>query len=225
MSNLNSNSKKTEKSESKSVGKQNDVTSLPSPFPDKGLQEKESRASYFTRKGWKDILEYEKKEFKDKKRLTPQKKKVMIQQVEELKKETDFHVNRLMAYLTQNPDDDLNVEKSVGVKEVDQSLTWLDEIDPDLGQELRQELFFKQKDRYDREKLEMENSDSKSFSGEEKEGRTLQQECIIVSEQPSLVYANRNLGFSKFFLGGFLVLYVLNQIYKEFYKSKNKKKD
>ena len=70
-----------------------------------------------------------------------------------------------------------------------------------------------------------ENTDSKSFMGEKSENQVSQQQYAMVTQQSTLMRANRGLGVSHYLLGGLLVLYVVNKIYQLGYKSKNKNKD
>jgi hypothetical protein len=221
----NSNPKNTGKSQSESVGKENGVASYSSSSSFESLKKGEDRASYLTRKGLAAILEYEKR--KDKDQLTSQEKTVLSEQLGRLQQETNEHVEIVVNYLTATPPDGSNtsVETGISVRQVESSLKWLEEINPYLGDHLRQELFFNHKDRYNRDMLETEGTDSKGFMGEKGENQVSQEQYAIVPEQSPLMAANRGLGFSDFVLGGLLVFYVVNKIYRLVYKPKNKNKD
>ena len=152
--------------------------------------------------------------------MSSQERDVVVQQLERLEHDTNYHIERVVAYLTQNKAD-TNGETNISVKEVDNSVAWLEKVDPDAGQLLRQELFCKHKARYDLDKLEEENT--KSLDQEKRESHGTQQECLV--ETPLLSHSARGSGFSKYFLSGLLFFYFVNRIYNKFYKSKTKRKD
>ena len=221
----NSNPKNTGKSQSESVGKENGVASYPSSSSFESLKEGEDRASCLTRHGLQATLEYEKK--KNRKNLTSQEKTVLSEQLGRLQQETKDHMDVVTNYLIATPPDGSNtsVETGVSVRQVEYSLKWLEEINPDIGKQFRREVFLKQKDRYDRDMLETEGTDSKDFMGEKSENQVSQEQYAMIPQQSPLMAANRGLGVSNYFLGGLLVLYVVNKIYQLVYKSKNKNKD
>ena len=214
----NSNSKKTEKSQPESVGKENGATSYPPPPSFENLKEGEDRTSYLTRKGFAAILEYDKKE--DKLNLTSQEKTVISAQLRGLEQEINYHMNIVMNYLT---DEGTSVETGTNVKQVEASLQWLEEIDPLIGKVLRRELFLKQKDKYNHDMFQAEKAESNME--EKSENQVSQQQYTTVPEQPPLIGAGRGLGAPQYLLGGFLVLYIVGKVYQLVNKYKNKNKE
>ena len=218
MRNSDSNPKNTGKSQY--VAKEGDVPPLPC-FEDLKLDN--SRDSSLIRQGFDAILEYEKK--KNRLKLTSQEKSLLIEQLQRREKETDYHVENVMAYITKTRPEVSNtdIESSISVQQVEASLVWLEEINPNIGELLRREVFLKHKDRFDRDMRQVE--ENKTFSEERSETQVSQEQYRLVTEQSPLTFASRGLKVSQYLLSGFLVLYVIKRIYELVYKSKNKKKD
>lgn len=225
MQHSNLNPKNTGKSQSESVGKEKSVESYPSAPSFESLKGGEDRASYLTRQGLAGILEYEKKE--NGVHWSRQEKDMVAPQFKRLHQEIGYHENLIMNYLMGSDPRGSNtdVETGISVKQVEESFEWLERIAPDVGQQFRQEIFLKQKDWFNKEKLETENTDSKDFTEEKGENQVSQQQYKLVTEQSSLTRASNGLGASQYLLGGLLAFYVVKKIYESVYKSKNKKKD
>ena len=154
-----------------------------------------------------------------------QEEDTVTAELKRLQQEADYHANLVTTYLTDTDSLSSNTsgETVIRAEQVEQSLKWLETIEPDVGQQFRQELLLKHKDRFDRE-MKSENLKSENFVEKRSEKRELQQQCMV-SEQPSSIRTSNGLGISQYLLSGLLFLYVVDKIYGFVYKSKNIKKD
>lgn len=152
-------------------------------------------------------------------------KDIVTTEFKRLQQGIDHHKNVVITYLTDVDPSNTDVETVIGVKQVEESLNWLETIDPEVGHQFRQELLLKHKDRFDREKIEAEGTESKGFVEENSENQVSQQQYGIVTEESSLIRASNGLGAYQYLFGGLLVLYVVNKIYEFVYNPKNRKKD
>ena len=151
--------------ETESVSEQSDGLTWPSNSSFTSLADGEDRTSYLIRQGLSAVLEWEDQvnqglvyQEHEHPEYTPQ--------IERLYRETRHHIKMVNTYfkeaaktrireLTDSP----SIERTVGVKQLEISLDWLEMFDPEAGSSYRQNLLSNHTNQYKIDKLEAELAD------------------------------------------------------------------